>query len=473
MYLEHFGLDRPPFKITPDTSMFYEGSKRGAALDALIYAIKSGEGIIKVVGEVGSGKTMLCRMLELKLSDIVDIVYIAHPSLSPDNILHVIAHELHLDVRNDDSKLDVMQKLQDYLLKKHASNRQVVVFVEEAQSMPVETLEEIRFLSNLETDQHKLLQMVLFGQPELDDKLAQPQIRQLKERITHGFYLDPFPPEDTLDYLNFRLRSVGYRGPSIFNQRTANAVEKYSGGLSRRINIIADKALMASYSEGTHEVRTSHVVTAAKDSDFTRPLSLKPILKAGGVIIALLLALWLGSMLPGWINPEDGEAFKMPPDSKQAVSGSTDAGIFPALTANTEEMPGRVVKSEAENGSDEAVMESEITPSLLDQRLSETEKWLGAVADDHYSIQLFMTQVAEVTALEDFLSDPSDLLDFEKIYVYETRIGGSRMYSVLYDDYDSRKTARSILQNLPAEMKASKPFLRRVSALRKDLESSG
>ena len=178
MYLEHYGLDRQPFKITPDTSMFYEGSKRGAALEALIYAISSGEGIIKVVGEVGSGKTMLCRMLEVKLSDIVDVVYIANPSLSPDNILHVIAHELHLDVRNDESKLDVMQKLQVYLLRKHADNRQVVVFVEEAQSMPVETLEEIRLLSNLETDQHKLLQMVLFGQPELDDKLAQPQIRQ-------------------------------------------------------------------------------------------------------------------------------------------------------------------------------------------------------------------------------------------------------------------------------------------------------
>ena len=474
MYLEHFGLDRQPFKITPDTSMFYEGSKRGAALDALIYAIKSGEGIIKVVGEVGSGKTMLCRMLELKLSDIVDIVYIAHPSLSPDNILHVIAHELHLDVRNDDSKLDVMQKLQDYLLKKHACNRQVVVFVEEAQSMPAETLEEIRFLSNLETDQHKLLQMVLFGQPELDDKLAQPQIRQLKERITHGFYLDPFPPEDTLDYLNFRLRSVGYRGPSIFNQRTANAVEKYSGGLSRRINIIADKALMASFSEGTHEVSTSHVATAARDSDFSRTFSLKPMLKAGGVIIALLLALWLGSMLPGWINPGgDGAAVEMPPDSKQAVSGNADIGVQPALTANTVETFERVAKPEASNGNDEAVMESGVRPSLLDQRLNETEKWLGAVADDHYSIQLFMTQIADVTALEKFLSDPSDLLDFEKIYVYETRIGGSRMYSVLYNDFDSRNTARSILQNLPAEMKASKPFLRRVSALRKDLESSG
>ena len=471
MYLEHFGLDRPPFKITPDTSMFYEGSKRGAALDALVYAIRSGEGIIKVVGEVGSGKTMICRMLEVKLSAIVDIVYIANPSLSPDNILHVIAHELHLDVRNDESKLDVMQKLQDYLLNKHASNRQVVVFVEEAQSMPVETLEEIRLLSNLETDQHKLLQMVLFGQPELDDKLAQPHIRQLKERITHGFYLDPFPPEDTLDYLNFRLRAVGYRGPSIFNQRTANAVEKYSSGLSRRINIIADKALMASFSEGSHEVSASHVATAAIDSDFTRPFSFKPMLIAGSVIVALLLAVWLGSMLPGWIHQgADQVTFLQLQNSRPAEPGSDYAGVPHLAAAKTDPAIGRVSKAEVVKAKEANSLEQ---PSLLDQRLSETEKWLADVDDDHYSIQLFMTRIADAKALEKFLDEPSDLLDFSKIYVYETKIGGSRMYSVLYNDFDSRKSARSMLQNLPADMRASKPFLRRVSALRKDLESSG
>jgi len=474
MYLEHFGLDRPPFKITPDTSMFFEGSKRGAALDALIYAISSGEGIIKVVGEVGSGKTMLCRMLEVKLSGIVDVVYIANPSLSPDNILHVIAHELHLNVRNDESKLDVMQKLQEYLLTKHAKNRQVVVFVEEAQSMPVETLEEIRLLSNLETDQHKLLQMVLFGQPELDDKLAQPQIRQLKERITHGFYLDPFPPADTLDYLNFRLRAVGYRGPSIFNQRTANAVEKYSSGLSRRINIIADKALMASFSEGSHEVSTGHVACAAKDSEFTRPTSYRPILISGGVIVALLLAGWLGSMMPGWINAgADHAAFVQPASSKQHISSSEHTAAQSALLSTAADTAGHVksaeaVKMHAKNGT-----ANRIRPSLLDKRLSETEKWLGQVDDDHYSIQLFMTGIADAKALEQFLHDRSDLLDFEKIYVYETKIGGSRMYSVLYNDFGSRKTARSMLKKLPAAMKASKPFLRRVSALRKDLEASG
>jgi type II secretory pathway predicted ATPase ExeA len=465
MYLEHFGLDRPPFKITPDTSMFYEGSKRGAALEALMYAIKTGEGIIKVVGEVGSGKTMLCRMLEVKLSGAVDVVYIANPSLSPDNILHVIAHELHLDVSNEESKLDVMQKLQDYLLKKHADNRQVVVFVEEAQSMPVETLEEIRLLSNLETDQHKLLQMVLFGQPELDDKLALPQIRQLKERITHSFHLDPFPPEDTLDYLNFRLRSVGYRGPSLFNQRTANAVEKYSNGLSRRINIIADKALMASFSEGSHEVSSRHVASAAKDSEFRVATNYKPLLMTGGFIVALLLALWLGSMLPRWAGTASELAVTQAngSDADEAITVAASAAVDAAVAGQQEELIGGEAKDR----------QSRIRPTLLDQRLSETEQWLGQVDDNRYSIQLFMTGIADAKAVEKFLRDQSDLLDFEKIYVYETMIGGSRMYSVMYNDFDSRQTARSILENLPEDMRASKPFLRRVSALRKDLEANG
>jgi type II secretory pathway predicted ATPase ExeA len=473
MYLEHYGLDRPPFKITPDTSMFYEGSKRGAALEALIYAINSGEGIIKVVGEVGSGKTMLCRMLEVRLSGIVDVVYIANPSLSPDNILHVIAHELHLDVRTDESKLDVMQKLQAYLLKKHANNRQVVVFVEEAQSMPVETLEEIRLLSNLETDQHKLLQMVLFGQPELDDKLAQPQIRQLKERITHSFYLDPFPPEDTLDYLNFRLRSVGYRGPSLFNQRTANAVDKFSNGLSRRINIIADKALMASFSEGSHEVKTSHVATAARDSDFVRHANYRPAMMAGAVLFALLLSGWLGAQLPGWLQ-RGGEPVTADTTTDEGrpaaeMAASVKQSAQPLINADMREDGALQARQDA---AMKETAETRIRPTLLDRRLSETEKWLLNVDDNHYSIQLFMTRIADAKAVEDFLRDPSDLLDFEKIYVYETKIGGSRMYSVLYSDFDSRQTAHSMLQNLPAKMRASKPFLRRVSALRKDLEST-
>ncbi len=302
MYQEHFGLLRPPFKITPDTSLFFAGSQRGAALEALLYAINSGEGIIKVVGEVGSGKTMLCRMLELRLSSDVDVIYIANPSLSPDNILHVIAHELHLEVNNEMSKVDIMQKLQAHLLEKHAGNRQVVLFVEEAQSMPIETLEEIRLLSNLETDENKLLQMVLFGQPELDEKLSAPHIRQLRERITHSFNLSPFLPNDTLQYLNFRLRAVGYKGPDVFNKNTAGVVKKYSDGLTRRINIIADKSLLAAFSEGSHTVTSSHIKTAALDSEFKKPLNSKKILFIAGGLVLLVIALTAGFYM-GKHNP--------------------------------------------------------------------------------------------------------------------------------------------------------------------------
>jgi len=268
MYEEYFGLKRSPFKITPDTSLFYEGGRRGDILAALVYAIHRGEGIIKVVGEVGSGKTMLCRMLQLKLPDTVEIVYIANPSVSADDILFVIAHELSLPIDKDGSKYEVMRMLQDYLLQRHIENKQVVLFVEEAQGMPLETLEEIRLLSNLETDQNKLLQIILFGQPELDENLAKKSIRQLRERITHQFNLEPLGQDEIYNYLNFRMREVGYTGPELVNRAVAKKIEQYSAGLLRRINIIADKILLAAFSEGTHNLIPRHVMAAVNDSSF-------------------------------------------------------------------------------------------------------------------------------------------------------------------------------------------------------------
>jgi type II secretory pathway predicted ATPase ExeA len=268
MYYDYFGLKQPPFKITPDTSMFYPGGNRGAILEALIYTILNGEGIIKVVGEVGSGKTMLCRMLEKELPSNVEVVYIANPSLSPENILHAIAFDLDLAVQADTSRLEVMNRLQDYLLTKHSEGRHVVVFIEEAQSMPVATLEEIRLLSNLETRQNKLLQIVLFGQPELDELISQHQIRQLKERITYSFQLNPFATEDIHDYLNTRLRSCGYRSGELFHPKSVKLIERYSAGLVRRINILADKSLLAAYAANTSHVTPAHVRQAARDSEF-------------------------------------------------------------------------------------------------------------------------------------------------------------------------------------------------------------
>jgi hypothetical protein len=349
----------------------------------------------------------------------------------------VIAHELQLDITNQSSKFDVMQLLQHHLLEKHAANRQVVVFVEEAQSMPVETLEEIRLLSNLETDESKLLQMVLFGQPELDEKLAQPGIRQLKERITHSFYLDPFPPGDILDYLNFRLRAVGYRGPSIFDEKTAKAVKKISGGLTRRINIIADKAMMAAFSENVHQVSLKHINTAAIDSDFKKAINYKSWWLGAAVCAGLVLALWLGTQISGHQN--------------SAVAQQRPISIS-----------DHVLQASATTAADQSV-------TLLKQRLSYTEHWLQRVNDDQYSIQLFMASTGDADAVEDFLQNLPDSLDLGKIYIYETRINGNPMYSVLYSDYDSRQIAQKQIQSLPEDLQASKPYLRRVGALRKDL----
>lgn len=268
MYEDYFGLERPPFKITPDTSLFYEGGKRGDILAALVYAIHRGEGIIKVVGEVGSGKTMLCRMLQLKLPDTVEIVYIANPSVSSDDILFVIAHELSIPESKGASKHEVMHLLQDYLLQRHMENKQVVLFVEEAQGMPLDTLEEIRLLSNLETDENKLLQIILFGQPELDQNLSVKSIRQLRERITHSFDLEPLTQDEIHNYLNFRMREVGYTGPELINPTVARKIEQYSEGLLRRINIIADKILLSAFAEGTHNLKSKHVTAAVNDSAF-------------------------------------------------------------------------------------------------------------------------------------------------------------------------------------------------------------
>lgn len=294
MYLEHFGLHKAPFRITPDTHVFFEGCDRGAALYALCYAIAQGEGITKVVGEVGTGKTMLCRMLPLKIEDAVDWVYLAHPSLSPEHTLHTIAHELGLDVKEGDDKLVVMRKLHEALLERHAQGRHVVVLVEEAQGMPLESLEEIRLLSNLETDEYKLLQIVLFGQPELDEKLADNRIRQLRERITYSLYLDPLSTPDILSYLNFRLRAAGYRGPDLFNKQLAKSIALYSRGLIRRVNILADKALLAAFTANRHDIRKNDIRNAAQDSQYHARKTWWQIWAAAAT---LLVALAFGSVI--------------------------------------------------------------------------------------------------------------------------------------------------------------------------------
>jgi len=312
MYLEHFGLHEAPFTITPITDFFYGGANRGATLEALIYAVTHGEGIIKVTGEVGSGKTMLCRVLMERLPGHVDVVYLANPSLSRDEMLQTVAADLGLEMGDDrvPGTTVLLHRLQDTLIAKHAANRRVVVLIDEAHAMPPETLEALRLLYNLETSRHKLLQIVLFGQSELNDTLALPQMRQLKDRITHHFSIGPFDLDAVREYLMFRMRAAGYKGADIFSPEAVERIAAASGGLTRRVNIIADKSLLAAFIGNTHRIEVIHVEAAIEDAEMTHAAPagawlvsrLPDITRLRGPMVAaagLLVA--AGLLSAGWI----------------------------------------------------------------------------------------------------------------------------------------------------------------------------
>lgn len=288
MYEAHFGMEDTPFRITPDMRHFYQGADRGQILNALAYAVSRGEGVVKVVGEVGSGKTMLCRALEKELPDTVTTVYIANPSISADDFLNVVVTELDLNFGVPD-KFALLQKLQIWLLEQHQQGKKVVLFIEEAQAMPKETLEEIRLLANLETETQKLLHIILFGQPELDARLSDYELRPLRDRITHDFYLSPVNKADCLAYLNYRTRVAGYRGVDLFSGQTSDVILKHSNGLLRRINVLADKTLLACFAEGLKIPTVGHVKKAVKDTQFGSLSVSSPRKAKTNAVIALSL----------------------------------------------------------------------------------------------------------------------------------------------------------------------------------------
>jgi len=443
MYLKHFGLERPPFKITPDTSLFYEGGNRGAALEAVKYAILQGEGIIKVVGEVGSGKTMLCRMLEIKLPDYVEIVYLANPSLSPEKILHVIAMEMKLPVEQSDDKARVMQALQEYLLDRHGRGRQVVVFIEEAQGMPLDTLEEIRLLSNLETNHFKMLQIVLFGQPELDDNLAQKQIRQLKERITHHLSLDVFEKKDIQSYLNFRMRAAGYKETDLFNARLAGKVAKYSKGLTRRINILADKTMLAAFSENSQQIKPKHIKMAAKDSQYA-DFGVPGWLKYGMAALFMTVLVSLGWFIRGFDENKDVLSNSQVNNNKSVASSGNKSTFSPKIDGERANLQ----------------LKSLQLSDLLQQRLRKTVEWLENERGYRYSVQLLLIDETRLSALESFLTQMQNLSLISDTFVYQATKNGRQYYGVLYGGFKQYSSATQSMKKISKKLRVKTPFVR-------------
>ena len=504
MYLDHFGLSEAPFRITPHTDFFFDGANRGATLDALIYAVTHDEGIVKVSGEVGSGKTMLCRVLMERLPETVTIIYLANPSLSRDDILYAISDELRLDVPDSARNSVVMRSLQEHLIKSFSEGRQVVVLIDEAHAMPVETLEEIRLLSNLETNRNKLLQLVLFGQPELNDILARPDMRQLKERITHNFGLEPLVRDDINHYLDFRMRAAGYRGPSVFSAPALKMIEQSSLGLTRRINILADKSLLAAFSAGSHQIGPKEIKAAIRDCEFSEATyGGKPTNRARALgiaallgMVALAVAIWLltasrndiGAPVAVTVAPSvpagaaaPAVVASAPPaqaTTPLATSTTTDAPSTPTpaalpAAATTPPAPSAAASTlpPLTAAPAEPVIVAPLPPPkagpLTLARLEAGRTWLEKLPNDRWFIQLFATDAdrhGEIEALLRKLS--SSGTDMDSIHVYYSELSGKPRYGITHGDYSTREQAATAIRGLPKPLRAGKPYPRQIVRLR-------
>ncbi len=454
MYLEHFGLNEPPFRITPVTVFFFSGANRGEILDALVYSLSEAEGIIKVSGEVGSGKTMLCRMLLERLPKHIETIYLANPSLSRDEMLYAIADALGLNIEGKRIGI-IMHYIQQKLEEKAREGKRIVVLVDEAHAMPLDTLEELRLLYNLQVGSDKLLQIILFGQPELNAKLDQPNMRQLKDRIVHHFHMQPLSRNVLESYLMFRMRAAGYRGPTIFSPSAIKLIADASNGLMRRVNILADKSLLAAFVEDTHNIEARHVQAAMRDSEL-RPARALPGRKllAGGAVAVLLLA----GLIAWWaldkpqaplmraaptVPEPPGNALSSPPPATAAQASVAEAAQA-EVVVSTPAQPEPVTVAAPPAGDSQATAR----PSLFEQRMAAGKQLLDqkkAVA----SIQLFYSEEIKRGRIEGFLTRASGMGKLSEIYLLPAKFGDKDGLRVLYGAYPSADAAFNAVNELP------------------------
>jgi type II secretory pathway predicted ATPase ExeA len=492
MYLSHFGLNEPPFRITPHTEFFFSGANRGATLEALLYAITHDEGIVKVTGEVGSGKTMLCRVLVERLPKSVETIYLANPSLSRDEILHVIAADLQIESRGERVTI-LLRALQERLIKLYAAGRRVVVLIDEAHAMPIETLEEIRLLSNLESNRHKLLQIVLFGQPELDQHLALPNMRQLKERITHSFKLEPLVRSDVESYVDFRMRAAGYRGPNVFAPPAMKLISQSSQGLTRRINILADKSLLAAFADGTHQVTAKHARAAVRDSEFGATRRGVPnawwFVGAGlaaGLLVGVGLHLWNQS---GAMRSVGAAASQGPVETSAAKTAPAPPGPgqdHPGAKASPDPEPSPAAVTVSSAAAAAAVAPAPTSPppelatiaptpaigarppasgKLAQERFAATQKWLKSAPGGTWTIQLMTA--GDSQAIERFLEEAAQAVQLEDMYLYSVKQNGRQYYGVTYGNYPTLEDTITAMGDLPTSFKSRGPFHRSIGVMRR------
>lgn len=304
MYLYHFGLKELPFTLTPNTNFYLGLQPHNEALDVLLTALKTGEGFIKVVGEVGTGKTLICRKLLNEIPNHFVTAYIPNPYLTPDELRRAVAVELGVKQAQRMSTQLLTQRIQERLLSLHNEGHSVVLILDEAQALPSESLEALRLFTNLETETRKLLQVVLFAQPELEERLSEKQFRQLRQRITFSYQLRPMTAVEVQHYIQYRLKVAGYKGSTLFSAVICKKIAKATKGIPRLVNVLCHKMLMLAYGQGQSNLSAWHLKMAINDTEDTKTvvnvyyvLSMVTFLFLFGILIYFVFLFYLG--VPG------------------------------------------------------------------------------------------------------------------------------------------------------------------------------
>jgi general secretion pathway protein A len=347
MYTAFYGLREKPFLLTPDPRFLFLSDSHREALAHLLYGIEQGEGFIAVTGEVGTGKTTLCRTLMRKLNEDTELAFVFNPTLSGEELLRAISIEFGL-ITEGYSRADLNDQLNQFLLETSRAGRRALLIVDEAQNLGSATLEEIRLLSNLETSSSKLIQILLFGQPELDEMLDSTELRQLRQRITVRWSLTPLTTDETCDYVRHRLRVAAGRECDLFTDRALREIQRRAGGIPRLINVLCDRALLVGYASGQQKMDRKSIDRAASEI-----LSVRSHRRPWRAVLrrafpaAILLGVGIAALSWLVVGDRASESARLEPQIQPAVAGGPPT--LAALAGSSADMatPGGEVRQVA------------------------------------------------------------------------------------------------------------------------------
>ncbi len=510
MYRKFFGLSKLPFKSSPDVNIFYKSGSRQDILEALVYTVSRGDGITKVTGEVGSGKTMLLRLLADSLPKNFKVLYINTPNLSPKDMLMHICTELGLSLEGLTFKYALLDMINNELVRLYSEGQRVVMLIDEAQAMTFDTLEEIRLLSNLETCEGKLLQVVLFGQPELDVALANDKIRQLKSRVSCSIFIPSLSPEEVYAYLNYRVRRASYEGLDVFDLSISKKIHKLSEGIPRTINTIADKLLMSAYSCDDKKVTKKHIAMLPKNIGVVTNED-----KVKNFKILFLFVLLLGGLLYSFFGIRIFDSFsnilnfksvladKVRTNDRVVINSDNEGGvdddtevlihstllkdelklaeqsviikddfiILDAVNAKVEGEGIALIKEASHKSRRMFVKEGLLLERLVNLHL-ESVDWLHTMPKKMYIIQLASPHLNTLDEAVDFYKKQNLPLDSIHFLIDLGINGQVNRFRVLYLTSASYSTLQRIISELPLDVLMSNPYVVTVGGVLKNLENT-